>query len=78
MSSREMNRRNLCKAIVAMGLFTVMPPFKQLAAAEAPKTQMRTDSLHEVHRHKPKVVCISRRRDTTGCVTFLSKRQPNG
>lgn len=61
-----------------MGLFPVIHPLKQLAAAEAPKTQMRTDSLLEVHRHKPKVVCISRRRDTTGCVTFLSKWHPNG
>ena len=78
MSSREMNRRNLCKAIVAMGWFTLIHPLKQLAAAEAPKTQMRTTSLHTAQRQKTRLVFISKRRDTRGCVTFLKRLQPDG
>ncbi|MEK6803567.1 MAG: hypothetical protein AABZ34_13005 [Nitrospirota bacterium] len=74
-----MNRRTLCKVVVAMGLLTAVHPLKQLAAAEAPDTEKPSEPPEVLHQAKPRLsVCACRPRLPNGGVTFLKKRQPHG
>ena len=49
MNHRTMNRRTLCKVVVAMGLLARVHPLKQLAAAEAPDTEKPSEPPEVLH-----------------------------
>lgn len=74
MNERTMNRRTLCKAVVAMGLLTAAHPLKQLVAAKAPEPEKPSEPPDPLHQAKPRlVVCACRPRLPNGGVPFLKK-----
>ncbi len=74
MNPRMMDRRSLCKSIVAIGLMGIATPLQQLAAAEP--TESRESNNLPPHNHKNQdrmIVCACRPRLPNGGITFLSK-----
>lgn len=50
MNEKTMNRRTLCKAVVAMGWLAAAFPLKQLAAAEAPEAEKPSELPAPLHQ----------------------------
>ncbi len=72
MDPRTMNRRNLCKALVALALGGLSSPLKELAAAEPVAMPVASKRAGGIQRDGKKlVVCILRRQSPGRCVTFL-------
>ncbi len=78
MALRTMNRRNLCKTLVAVALGGLFGPLKQLAVAEpVVKSASEAHRASGVRKNERKlVVCILRRQSPGECVTFLG--EPGG
>lgn len=76
MDPRTMNRRNLCKAFVALALAASSGPLQKLAAAEPIATPGFRPAARTHSEERPKFfTCILRRQSHGGCETVLKKRE---
>lgn len=76
MYPRMMNRRSLCKTIVAMGLLSIVDSLKHLTAGEQSQTHEPNDSPLERHKDEQLFyVCACRPKFSGDPVTFLRKRE---
>lgn len=74
MDARTMNRRRLCKMIVALMLVGIASPLKKLSAEErVPMPDARLLAKGKQQNKPEGLVCILRRRSSGNCVTFLSE-----
>ncbi len=78
MSSRELNRRNLGKTIVALAMLAAVQPLKPLIVAEETQARKRTQLPDAASGQKLPFLCICRRMDEGDLVTFLKRGEANG
>lgn len=79
MNLRTMNRRHLCKTLIALALGGLFRPVKHAVAEPTAISASGNHLASGIQRNEQKLVVYILRRQAPGrCVTFLREREANG